>query len=175
MAPLSRRISRAVSETCYVVQLCALDAGEVRLPNERSARQAWTPHRAGTEGTVLPCSSGAKWHCLQAKSPFTRRESDRSSRAFSSDSAAEKALAPPQASRKSPLPTVTQNDPGGSRTRDLRIKSPLLYQLSYRVCPQNSRRVASRHLGCGRWRKGTRARACRLACPSDRCSNSFRE
>lgn len=25
------------------------------------------------------------------------------------------------------------NDPGGSRTRDLRIKSPLLYQLSYRV------------------------------------------
>ena len=24
-------------------------------------------------------------------------------------------------------------DPGGSRTRDLRIKSPLLYQLSYRV------------------------------------------
>jgi hypothetical protein len=26
-----------------------------------------------------------------------------------------------------------QNDPGGSRTRDLRIKSPLLYQLSYRV------------------------------------------
>jgi hypothetical protein len=26
------------------------------------------------------------------------------------------------------------NDPGGSRTRDLRIKSPLLYQLSYRVC-----------------------------------------
>src|SRR5450830_1506182 len=26
-----------------------------------------------------------------------------------------------------------ENDPGGSRTRDLRIKSPLLYQLSYRV------------------------------------------
>ncbi len=26
-----------------------------------------------------------------------------------------------------------RNDPGGSRTRDLRIKSPLLYQLSYRV------------------------------------------
>ena len=25
------------------------------------------------------------------------------------------------------------SDPGGSRTRDLRIKSPLLYQLSYRV------------------------------------------
>src|SRR6266550_2754882 len=25
------------------------------------------------------------------------------------------------------------NDPGGSRTHDLRIKSPLLYQLSYRV------------------------------------------
>ena len=25
------------------------------------------------------------------------------------------------------------HDPGGSRTRDLRIKSPLLYQLSYRV------------------------------------------
>lgn len=27
----------------------------------------------------------------------------------------------------------SHNDPGGSRTRDLRIKSPLLYQLSYRV------------------------------------------
>ena len=26
-----------------------------------------------------------------------------------------------------------ESDPGGSRTRDLRIKSPLLYQLSYRV------------------------------------------
>ncbi len=26
-----------------------------------------------------------------------------------------------------------KNDPAGSRTRDLRIKSPLLYQLSYRV------------------------------------------
>src|SRR6185437_778981 len=26
-----------------------------------------------------------------------------------------------------------RSDPGGSRTRDLRIKSPLLYQLSYRV------------------------------------------
>ena len=30
-------------------------------------------------------------------------------------------------------PTHCTNDPGGSRTRDLRIKSPLLYQLSYRV------------------------------------------
>ena len=29
------------------------------------------------------------------------------------------------------------NDPGGSRTRDLRIKSPLLYQLSYRVGLRN--------------------------------------
>src|SRR5439155_18635321 len=28
---------------------------------------------------------------------------------------------------------LAMNDPGGSRTRDLRIKSPLLYQLSYRV------------------------------------------
>ena len=28
---------------------------------------------------------------------------------------------------------VHVDDPGGSRTRDLRIKSPLLYQLSYRV------------------------------------------
>ncbi len=28
------------------------------------------------------------------------------------------------------------DDPGGSRTRDLRIKSPLLYQLSYRVGDQ---------------------------------------
>ena len=27
------------------------------------------------------------------------------------------------------------NDPGGFRTHDLRIKSPLLYQLSYRVLP----------------------------------------
>jgi hypothetical protein len=25
------------------------------------------------------------------------------------------------------------SDPGGSRTHDLRIKSPLLYQLSYRI------------------------------------------
>ncbi|SUZ86917.1 uncharacterized protein METZ01_LOCUS39771, partial [marine metagenome] len=25
------------------------------------------------------------------------------------------------------------NEPGGSRTHDLRIKSPLLYQLSYRL------------------------------------------
>ena len=29
--------------------------------------------------------------------------------------------------------SLNANDPGGSRTRDLRIKSPLLYQLSYRV------------------------------------------
>ena len=29
--------------------------------------------------------------------------------------------------------STCSNDPGGSRTRDLRIKSPLLYQLSYRV------------------------------------------
>ena len=28
---------------------------------------------------------------------------------------------------------ATASDPGGDRTRDLRIKSPLLYQLSYRV------------------------------------------
>src|SRR5205823_12877412 len=28
------------------------------------------------------------------------------------------------------------NDPGGFRTHDLRIKSPLLYQLSYRVAKQ---------------------------------------
>jgi hypothetical protein len=28
---------------------------------------------------------------------------------------------------------LSAHDPGGSRTRDLRIKSPLLYQLSYRV------------------------------------------
>ena len=28
---------------------------------------------------------------------------------------------------------LLSSDPGGSRTRDLRIKSPLLYQLSYRV------------------------------------------
>jgi hypothetical protein len=28
---------------------------------------------------------------------------------------------------------VERNDPGGDRTRDLQIKSPLLYQLSYRV------------------------------------------
>ena len=30
-------------------------------------------------------------------------------------------------------PDCSPHDPGGSRTRDLRIKSPLLYQLSYRV------------------------------------------
>ena len=35
--------------------------------------------------------------------------------------------------RRSALPTTYLHDPGGSRTRDLRIKSPLLYQLSYRV------------------------------------------
>lgn len=29
--------------------------------------------------------------------------------------------------------TSDQNDPGGDRTHDLRIKSPLLYRLSYRV------------------------------------------
>jgi hypothetical protein len=28
---------------------------------------------------------------------------------------------------------VKLNDPAGARTQDLRIKSPLLYQLSYRV------------------------------------------
>ena len=28
---------------------------------------------------------------------------------------------------------VKPNDPAGARTQDLRIKSPLLYQLSYRV------------------------------------------
>ena len=28
---------------------------------------------------------------------------------------------------------VVSNDPGGERSHDLRIKSPLLYQLSYRV------------------------------------------
>jgi serine/threonine protein kinase len=33
------------------------------------------------------------------------------------------------------------NDPGGSRTRDLRIKSPLLYQLSYRVGGHNRGRT----------------------------------
>ncbi len=33
------------------------------------------------------------------------------------------------------------NDPGGSRTRDLRIKSPLLYQLSYRVAACASTRL----------------------------------
>jgi hypothetical protein len=33
----------------------------------------------------------------------------------------------------SPTNESTPHDPGGSRTRDLRIKSPLLYQLSYRV------------------------------------------
>ena len=31
------------------------------------------------------------------------------------------------------------SDPGGSRTRDLRIKSPLLYQLSYRVVSLSNR------------------------------------
>ena len=39
---------------------------------------------------------------------------------------------------------ASASDPGGSRTRDLRIKSPLLYQLSYRVgliARRNLRRV----------------------------------
>ena len=40
---------------------------------------------------------------------------------------------------------LTPDDPGGSRTRDLRIKSPLLYQLSYRVEPQQRDKVS--HLG----------------------------
>ena len=35
--------------------------------------------------------------------------------------------------RRKVLPTTYPHDPGGSRTHDLRIKSPLLYQLSYRV------------------------------------------
>jgi hypothetical protein len=34
---------------------------------------------------------------------------------------------------RQPNSLLFNNDPGGSRTRDLRIKSPLLYQLSYRV------------------------------------------
>ena len=34
---------------------------------------------------------------------------------------------------ESPREKNSFNDPGGSRTHDLRIKSPLLYQLSYRV------------------------------------------
>jgi hypothetical protein len=39
------------------------------------------------------------------------------------------------------------SDPGGSRTRDLRIKSPLLYQLSYRVALRFTlRNVSSRVL-----------------------------
>jgi hypothetical protein len=33
---------------------------------------------------------------------------------------------------------LTENDPSGFRTRDLRIKSPLLYQLSYRVDKRRS-------------------------------------
>jgi hypothetical protein len=36
-----------------------------------------------------------------------------------------------------------ENDPGGSRTRDLRIKSPLLYQLSYRVGTANLEKYTS--------------------------------
>src|SRR5689334_1736906 len=34
---------------------------------------------------------------------------------------------------KAPRGGLSRYDPGGSRTHDLRIKSPLLYQLSYRV------------------------------------------
>ena len=30
-------------------------------------------------------------------------------------------------------PAATESDPSGTRTHDLRIKSPLLYRLSYRV------------------------------------------
>ena len=33
------------------------------------------------------------------------------------------------------------DDPGGFRTRDLRIKSPLLYQLSYRVANRRTRSI----------------------------------
>ena len=41
---------------------------------------------------------------------------------------------PTRESRKSAmLPGLPANEPGGSRTHDLRIKSPLLYQLSYRL------------------------------------------
>ncbi len=39
------------------------------------------------------------------------------------------------------------NDPGGSRTRDLRIKSPLLYQLSYRVV-YAARNIAPLRIWC---------------------------
>jgi hypothetical protein len=43
---------------------------------------------------------------------------------------------PPEADELHSLSRFRSNDdPGGSRTRDLRIKSPLLYQLSYRVNP----------------------------------------
>ena len=38
--------------------------------------------------------------------------------------------------REATVANALVNDPGGSRTRDLRIKSPLLYQLSYRVWTQ---------------------------------------
>ncbi len=40
---------------------------------------------------------------------------------------------------------VLQGDPGGHRTRDLRIKSPLLCQLSYRVERQSSHQHSSQH------------------------------
>jgi hypothetical protein len=44
--------------------------------------------------------------------------------------------------RKAPRRGLTRYDPGGFRTHDLRIKSPLLYQLSYRVKKAASRYTA---------------------------------
>src|SRR6266487_3558038 len=37
------------------------------------------------------------------------------------------------------------NDPAGDRTQDLRIKSPLLYQLSYRVERRSAHEVSRSH------------------------------
>src|SRR5450830_1751646 len=57
------------------------------------------------------------------------------------------------------------NDPGGFRTHDLRIKSPLLYQLSYRILtafkiPRAPRRVSGlRQSVRGRWRSGREAQS----------------
>ena len=45
---------------------------------------------------------------------------------------------------------LPHNDPAGSRTRDLRIKSPLLYQLSYRVA-RNANALSSKN-NIMRWR-----------------------
>ena len=53
------------------------------------------------------------------------------------------------------------SDPGGSRTRDLRIKSPLLYQLSYRVEHQQRNKVSGVRRGLPNRPRRQKRRHCR--------------